>query len=127
PAAKPCDELWREYSPPDAGCAFRAPPRSLVPATPQSDPPSSRGAPERNRRKSPAIRANKEAAPKVASFDGCTPNNIPLTRSSEANAQIGRMVKRNGNRPRDRTILCSVFNHGIRFEKYDKNPVSVVP
>jgi integrase len=26
-----------------------------------------------------------------------------------------------------RTILCSVFNYAIRFEKYDKNPVSVVP
>ena len=26
-----------------------------------------------------------------------------------------------------RTILCSVFNYDIRFEKYDKNPVSVVP
>jgi integrase len=25
-----------------------------------------------------------------------------------------------------RTILCSVFNYAIRFEKYDKNPVSVV-
>jgi site-specific recombinase XerD len=26
-----------------------------------------------------------------------------------------------------RTILRSVFNYAIRFEKYDKNPVSVVP
>ena len=26
-----------------------------------------------------------------------------------------------------RTILCSVFNYAIRFEKYDKNPVSAVP
>ena len=26
-----------------------------------------------------------------------------------------------------RTILCSVFNYAIRFEKYDKNPVRVVP
>ena len=26
-----------------------------------------------------------------------------------------------------RTILCSVVNYAIRFEKYDKNPVSVVP
>jgi hypothetical protein len=26
-----------------------------------------------------------------------------------------------------RTILCSVFNYAIRFEKYDRNPVSVVP
>jgi integrase len=26
-----------------------------------------------------------------------------------------------------RTILCSVFNYAIRFEKYDKNPVTVVP
>jgi integrase len=26
-----------------------------------------------------------------------------------------------------RTILCSVFNYAIRFERYDKNPVSVVP
>jgi integrase len=26
-----------------------------------------------------------------------------------------------------RTILCSVFNYAIRFEKHDKNPVSVVP
>ncbi len=26
-----------------------------------------------------------------------------------------------------RTILCSVFNYAIRFEKFDKNPVSVVP
>jgi integrase len=26
-----------------------------------------------------------------------------------------------------RTILCSAFNYAIRFEKYDKNPVSIVP
>jgi len=26
-----------------------------------------------------------------------------------------------------RTILCSVFNYAIRFEKYDQNPVSVIP
>jgi len=26
-----------------------------------------------------------------------------------------------------RTILCSVFNYAIRFEKYDKNPVTAVP